>query len=69
MIIKCCFLFLQDNRMYYYNIRYINIFVLKCICFIIIDVGVVRFSFFFVSSDHMTVLFTYVCTVYIILCI
>ncbi len=38
MIIKCCFLFLQDNSMYYYNIRYINIFVLKCI-FLIICAG------------------------------
>ncbi len=37
MIIKCCFLFLQDNSMYYYNIRYINIFVLKCI--FLISVG------------------------------
>ncbi len=53
MIIKCCFLFLQDNSMYYYNIRYIYIFVLKCIFLVIsaggVAWGVVRLSFFFVS--------------------
>ncbi len=38
MIIKCCFLFLQDNSMYYYNLGYINIFVLRCI-FLIISAG------------------------------